>query len=185
MKVIVLSGKMRAGKSYIADHLIENYGYTRISLAAPLKQEVIDLGFTVKDVVEKDPWMRSLLIALGGARREKQPTYWIDRALAKMIQWTEQGRDLFVVDDCRFVNELEAFKDLKALNHEITFARVTRVGGPEPLDDPSETELDEYAGFDAYIDAESGDTDGLIVNALDRLNLKKMAGYKQLDLFKD
>lgn len=188
MKVIVLSGKMRAGKSYIADHLIENYGYTRISLAQPLKQEVLDLGFTTNDVLDKEPWMRQLLIALGQARRAKQPTYWIDRALASMIRHTDEGRDLFVVDDCRFINELEAFKDLKALHHQITFARVTRVGGPEPLNDPSETELDSYAGWDAHIDAASGDTDGLIKSALLELKLainRTHAEGIQLDLFND
>ena len=184
MKIVVLSGKMRAGKSYIANHLIENYGYTRISLAAPLKQEIRDLGFSETDIFDKPPWMRQLMIALGCARREVQPSYWIDRAMAAMIRHTDAGRDLFVVDDCRFSNELEAFKTLKELHHEVFFARVVRHGGPEPLDDPSETELDEYEGFDAYIVARSGDLANLIEYALVGLQLKK-AEPTQLDLFEE
>ena len=172
MKLIILSGKMRAGKSYIADYLINHYAYARVSLAEPLKQEVRDLGFSDEDVLNKSPWMRQLLIALGQARRAQEPTYWIDRAMAYIIDMSnDQGAGLFVCDDCRFENELEAFKLLKERGHEIVFARVERRGGPEPLDDPSETELDDYI-FDAYISADSGDTDALIEAALIALKFR-------------
>lgn len=184
MKLIVLSGKMRAGKSYIANYLANHYAYARVSLAEPLKQEVRDLGFSDEDVFNKPPWMRQLLIALGQARRAQEPTYWIDRAMAYMVHLMDQGVVSFVCDDCRFENELEAFKLLKEQGHEIVFARVERRGGPEPLDDSSETALDHYEGFDAYISADSGDTDALIEAALIALKFRKPPVI-QLDLFLD
>lgn len=183
MKIIVLSGKMRAGKSFIADHLINQYAYERISLAEPLKKDISDMGFTDNDIAEKPPWMRQLMIAYGQARRAVLPTYWIDRAFAQIIRRSERGINLFVCDDCRFENELEAFKNLKELGHEVVCARVSRIGGPEGLDDQSETELDKHAGWDARIQAMSGDTAGLIENAL--VELKFFRKYdEQLDLFR-
>lgn len=190
MKIIVLSGKMCSGKSTIADYLIENNGYHRISLAAPLKQEILDIGFPPDAVASKTDWMRKLLIAYGQARRAMNPTYWIDMAQAEMIRQTDAGIDLFVVDDCRFVNEVEAFKMLRNLGHEVTFARVERHAIkriPLAVNDPfasdtSESELDDFGGWDAVIRAEGGDINGLIDNALTQLKLKR-PGATQLDLF--
>jgi hypothetical protein len=38
MRIVGLAGNMGAGKTTVANWLVENYGYTKVSLATPLKQ---------------------------------------------------------------------------------------------------------------------------------------------------
>lgn len=164
---------MRSGKSTVAQMLIDDYGFERLSFAAPLKREVLLMGFPQQDIEDKPPYMRQLLIALGMARRAIHPSYWVD-ALHEHLQSRQLNQqELFVCDDCRFMNEIAYFKELSK-SHRVTFVRIERqYEEPQaaPLQDPSETALDRYDGFDHVITAASGDVPGLLEQVRGALGL--------------
>lgn len=171
MHLIVLSGKAHSGKSTVSKYLSKKYGYVRVSLAFSLKDDIFKMGFDGEDIVEKPPWMRQLMIAYGQARRAVNPNHWVDIALARISDGLHTGVDMFVCDDCRFVNEADIFTALRKEGHDVDLIRLDRIGGPSHLSDSSETELDDYEGFDATITAMSGDTAGLIERVVEHLKL--------------
>lgn len=174
MKIIVLSGKARSGKTTIADHLINNHGYLRASFAAELKRDILDMGFSKEDILCKPAWMRELMIAYGRARRAENPDCWIERLDSWMQFHEREAASLdnlkFVCDDCRFPNELAYFNGLSERGYVVTLIRVERVFNNQyDFDllnsiyqlDVSETALDQYTDWDYVIQAKSGEIDYL------------------------
>lgn len=177
MKVILISGKAEAGKTTTANMLkkfLEKRGK---------KVACIPYGQYVKDTAkliwnwdgQKDKKGRQLLQWWGtDVVRTQDPSFWVDSVirLAKVI---DKHVDYLIVDDCRFVNEIEAWRAVKyvaldagtdALTSrqrfpEILTIRVERPGHenaltPEQRMHPSETQLDNYI-FDATIVATNED----------------------------
>lgn len=98
---IAIAGRIGAGKTSIAQRL----GFQRMGFARALKQELSELlGIPVAEfesTVSKSKW-RVLMQAWGEARRRVDPYYWVNKLLDEL----DDGD--IVVDDVRFVNEMEA-----------------------------------------------------------------------------
>ena len=135
--IIGLTGLAGAGKSTVANHLVEKHGFERVSFAGPLKKmlrtlnpilsvtdneggdeygltragEIFELGWTenaVKEDPEMGPEYRRLMQVLGTeCIRAVDPDFWTKAARAML----EPGKD-YVFDDVRFPNEAEVVTEL-------------------------------------------------------------------------
>ena len=191
MKVILISGKAEAGGSTTANIIktfLEELGK---------KGACIPYGQYVKDTAKliwnwdgkKDKKGRELLQWWGtDIVRAQDPNFWVDSVvrLAKVI---DKYVDYLIVDDCRFINEIEAWRAIKyvaldsatdALANRQRFSdiitiRVERPGHenaltPEQRRHPSETELDDYI-FDITIKAidKAGLYDKIVWNVMPKI----------------
>lgn len=155
MRVIIgLYGKQGRGKSTIAkmlSNMLPNFIVN--PLALPVKQEYAELAGITLETVEsrkkQDPTIREGLQSLGRGKRAKNPRIWIDKCLAY------QGS--FIVDDIRYENEIEAFREAADVFYLI------RVESPRELvleqerinlsheDHITETQLDDHDSEDFVI----------------------------------
>ena len=129
MERIAICGVMASGKTHIAEVLVKEQGFTKFSLATGVKDLARDV-FLMKD---KD---RKLLQQIGMYMRKIQPKVWINLLMRRVAEhsnalkpeaheigarWMADGEAWvppnplhelrIVVDDCRFMNEVIAFKD--------------------------------------------------------------------------
>lgn len=150
---------MHTGKTTLADQLVERYGYTRCSFAAPLKALAAKVGL---------PLNRENLQNLGhGARELISPDVWVDAF------WNGCSNvPRIVVDDMRYPNEYESLVNADAIMVRLESSVETRWKRFQTSDkfDPSvsfeqwelaqhhstETALDEGYRWDVFVD-----TDGL------------------------
>lgn len=153
--IIGLSGYARSGKDTAADHLVEKYGFTRYSFAAPMKEAMYRLNpivssdsignFRYKDLVDvygldkaKDshPEIRRLLQVFGTevGRDMFGENFWVQLAL------NSAKEDLVVISDVRFKNEAEG---IKAAGGQVW--RINRHGIGPVTNHASEIDLDDYA----------------------------------------
>lgn len=133
MKLIAITGPIGAGKTTVAECLVNYYGFTSVKFAQPLKDMLRALGLTEKEL-EGDSKEQPCSL-LGG----KTPR-WAMQSLG-----TEWGRDLIdpnlwvnawinyakqynkvVVDDARFPNEYGLIRE-----HQGQIWRVNRENRPE------------------------------------------------------
>jgi len=150
---IALCGQISSGKSVVASHLVQNYGFEQHSFAHKLKTLCADLfGMEGKD--------RVLLQRLGAKLREVDNDVW----LLYLVNRMPIDRDI-VVSDVRYVNEYELLLDLGFLMLRMEVSRSSQLrrikalypGMPAyTLDDKSEHLLDRYK-FDYTI---LNETDG-------------------------
>ncbi|MDW9479045.1 hypothetical protein GOB57_10255 [Sinorhizobium meliloti] len=125
--LLLVHGLKESGKSTLADHLCEQYGYTRVKMAGPLKNMLRSLlrdggvdESLIERYVEGDlkevriPQMsgrtsRQLMQTLGDEwRRMQDEDFWINIAEGKVNQILEQGGRV-VIDDIRYLNEFCRF----------------------------------------------------------------------------
>lgn len=134
MIVIGLTGFAGAGKSTVANYLVEQHGFTRLSFAAPLKKmlrtldpivgrnnwganpsramrlsDLINAGYSENAIKESEfgPEYRRLLQVLGtDCVRAVDQDFWVKAAVAQMTD--PEGKHVF--DDVRFPNEAEVIK---------------------------------------------------------------------------
>jgi hypothetical protein len=120
-KIVAILGVAGSGKTLVARHLVEAYGFQRTRFAGPLKNMLkVGLGLTDEQVdgnAKMEP-----LEALGGAtprhlmqslghewgRRMIHPDLWA-------TAWKRSTQDLeglIVADDLRYPNEAQAVRDL-------------------------------------------------------------------------
>ena len=98
---IAICGKMCAGKSTLADMLINNYPsikFTKDSFAS----KIYELAYELFNMKEKD---RELLQTLGTKMREINPQVWVN-----YIEQKYKGNHNIIIDDARYPNELEMLK---------------------------------------------------------------------------
>lgn len=165
MVILGISGKRESGKTSLANFLEQDHGFTRVSLANPLKEMCRDLYNltdeqlygTEKEVPTKykrtdgSPLTaRDILIREGCLKRSIDPLFWCKK-LHDQIRFlaTDKTRSLFVIDDIRFLNEIKYLKGIGT-----KFVRLERrqsAIGKAALDDLSETELDTYDEWDAVL----------------------------------
>lgn len=111
MRNIYLCGKAGAGKTAACNYIISKYGMVNARVSAPM----YDLAYRYFGMKEKD---RKLLQVLGTdvARKMISSSIWIERLLEDLyiVEKTREIMDMpkinFIVDDCRFLNEHNAFK---------------------------------------------------------------------------
>ena len=164
MKIILISGKAEAGKTTTARYLKEKLE------AENYKVVIASYGQYVKDTAkmlwgwngQKDKTGRQLLQWWGtDVVRTQVPSFWVDSVI-RLACIVQEYVDYFIVDDCRFKNEIELWQnDLRTQcivkDWDLMTIRVNRPEHenaltPEQRQHPSETELDDYM-FDITINA--------------------------------
>lgn len=134
--IIGLTGMPRAGKDTVADFLVSNYGYTKVTLA----NGVYEIARDVFGMQEKD---RDLLIAIGCKMREIDADVWIKQVDKEINRLIDLGKRKFVISDVRFPNEYDWIYNnpsgLMVMVHASTEARSKRPGY-NAADDSKESE---------------------------------------------
>lgn len=120
-RIIALVGNAGAGKSTVADFLIEKYGYHRVKFAGPLKNMLRAIGLDDEEIEgsrKEEPCdllcgktPRHAMVTLGTewGRDMIGPEFWTGLWEEEVCAHLNSGLNV-VVDDCRFPNELEAVK---------------------------------------------------------------------------
>src|SRR5690625_2643738 len=180
IKRVALEGKMRAGKSLIAEHLVAEHGFHRLAFGDALKQyaDAIFPHFTenitapdeifggTRVIGKRKP--RALYQTFGQMMREIDPDIWLRHAADAVSVWESfRGVDGIVIDDLRQPNE-----EIWARDNGFTIIRVnanedTRLERARALGDSfeiedlrHETELhidDIEADFDIWNDGDSAE----------------------------
>lgn len=154
---IGLFGKMASGKSLVAQHLVDEYGFVELAFAARLKQICSEMfGF---DVAKKDERGRLILQQFAQHMREIDASVWVRYI---MQQIPPQGN--VVISDMRFPNEYwqltqMGFATVRMIMDRETQERMVAKSYPGLplvlLDDYSETALDDKP-FDYSINNSTG-----------------------------
>jgi len=154
MVKICLIGKAGAGKTTVLNYLVKTFGFTPLKIAAP----IYEIATKYFGMVGKD---RALLQKIGNSMRELvNQDIWINGLLDKSVDLVlnQKLRNL-VVDDCRFKNEFNKFKQDGWISialecpEEVRLSRMTERDGDtqkETLNDVSELEVDEILGLADY-----------------------------------
>lgn len=147
--IIGLGYKKGSGKDTVADFLVRNHGFTKLSFADPLKAAAREIfGFDQEQLYgskkeELDPFWkdtpRNVLQKVGTdcLRKGYRDDIWIKALLRKI----EPGKD-YVIPDVRFPNEAHAVKN--AGGH---LWRIDRATGPAVDTHESETAMDSFEGW--------------------------------------
>ena len=109
-KIIALTGKMGRGKTTALERIMAYGDWTYVKFAGPLykAQEAVyeSLGLPFEAGKLKD---RRLLQVLGTDwARERDKDFWVNQ-WKEIVQFTKGN---IITDDCRFLNESEAVRDL-------------------------------------------------------------------------
>lgn len=139
----------QSGKTTAARHLVNRYGFAKLSFAKPIKDAICAMldntfafGETYKDVVI--PWLgwtpRQLAQSLGTdwGRNMVDSELWIKIAMNRAGRLMADGRNV-VIDDLRFGNEWQA---IKAAGGVCVY--LSRKGHVVNVDHPSEGQLVGY-----------------------------------------
>lgn len=125
MKIIGITGLARSGKDTLAEYLVNDHGFIKLSFAAPIRAFVADITGLPVSAMEDGPEKEQPLDWLNGQtpRRLMQTvgTEWgremIDRDLwvkvvaQKIRQARQAGATGVVVSDVRFDNEAEFIRE--------------------------------------------------------------------------
>jgi hypothetical protein len=183
--IISLSGKKRSGKTTVANHLIAKHGFLEVSWAYPLK-EIIGkqlFGLTedhlygpaeIREEVIKEWGMspREILQVVGTDcfRKHICEDFWVRAGLKVVRKHLSEGNTDIVVSDSRFVNEVEAIKELDGHTIQVrkieknpankTFVNLDkkRAAIADTAKHTSETALDHYE-FDYILQSFAGEID--------------------------
>lgn len=147
--LILLSGKLKAGKDTVAKYLVEEYGFERFAFADKLKELAKD-HFNWNG--EKDQVGRDLLIAIGNAVRDLDQDAWVNYVKRKIAE-TYADKDFnIVISDTRYLNELNFGKDwfgkIIRISRDVNYTPNERFIIENSV---SETQLDNIE-FDYYLD---------------------------------
>lgn len=151
--LIGLTGYAQAGKDTVAEVLVNNFGYTRVAFADPIRDfcyeqnsiigSVAGEPIFLKTVVDRDGWdeakksdsVRRTLQNTGiAARNIFGADFWVHQAMKKITTLK------VVITDVRFKNEADL---IKANGGQIW--RVRRLGVSAVNSHVSETQMDDYA----------------------------------------
>ena len=161
---VAIVGEFASGKTTLANTLIENFGFRRVSFAGRLKEmaaAVYESGSVVDKAKEYEVWPldsedsfdisgREVLQQLGQSVKSMDRLFWV-RWLLNDIDAGKYGDGPFVTDDCRFVYEADALRDrgfvivrvmtplkTRMQRYELTYGRVPT---ETEMNHPSETEV--------------------------------------------
>jgi len=122
MRIIALSGKMRSGKTTLGA-LLEKHlrGCKRVSFGDEVRREVArGMGYDSNDwkfpfTTHEKSALRPVLQAWGhNMRKVRGERYWIDKLMTRILGETIYDDEaIWVIDDVRYLNELEAITDLE------------------------------------------------------------------------
>lgn len=175
--IIGLSGYAQVGKDTVANYLVENYGFVKVSFADPIREALYKLdpkirldelsGVSLANAVDHLGWeevkklspdARELLQRLGTevGREMFGKDFWVNQGLLRAKE-----HDNVVFADTRFMNEADA---IRANDGQVW--RITKPGQGPVNDHPSEVALDNYR-FDWYIPNYTGFND--LYNLIDQI----------------
>ncbi len=124
MKTLIgFTGRAGSGKSTAASVLVEQYGFTRMSFAQPLRKMLREIGLTEEDLTsgksEPVDWLdgktpRQLMQTLGTewGRGMIHTNVWVTIAERKIAQLRADGVPGIVIDDVRFDNDADMIRRL-------------------------------------------------------------------------
>lgn len=117
LKIILISGKARSGKDTMAKAL-QDYFHNQ-NQACEICHFADELKTIAKDVFgwngKKDDKGRQLLIDLGESARGYDEDFWVNHLKAKLVNQDT----IYIIPDCRYPNEIEAFKDYSPIIYRI------------------------------------------------------------------
>lgn len=164
--VLMLSGFAGFGKDECGKHLASSFGFTREAFADRLKDEVASTypglnreamdtsdgkaSSVLVDASIGTETLRSLLIRHGAWRRSQDANYWADLVVSRIsTAHTRLKHELrVVITDWRYPNEYERVRTwAHASGVCVVCWRIRRGSLPSPVDDSSEHQLDDFAGF--------------------------------------
>ena len=157
-EIITFSGKARHGKDssvQILKQLLEEQGKRVLAINYADYLKYLAKTYFGWDG-NKDEKGRTILQQLGTEKvRTKFPNYWVDTVVG-IVKAFESDFDYILIGDCRFLNEIDRWKEE---GYEIMSLHVERLNFDNGLTEkqknhPSETALDEYK-FSGYIKAEN------------------------------
>lgn len=164
--IIGLSGWARVGKDTVADILVKEHGFVKLSFATPMREalyrlnpriEVADMqgihlatavdGLGWENLKADSPDIRPLMQRLGTevGRQMFGENFWVDLAMKEA-----EKHENVVFADCRFKNEAEAIRNAGG-----SIWRIERPGYEAANDHISEHDLDDYA-FNAVMSNDRG-----------------------------
>lgn len=130
--LLALAGAAGSGKDSIADVLANEFGYTKLAFAEPLRSlallnpvyaNSLEINGGYENAKRTDPDVREYLIALGEGIRQFSPDYFVD-ALSIQLDSVTNGN--VVITDLRKENEYALLREWGFL-----FGHVTRPGMDE------------------------------------------------------
>jgi hypothetical protein len=154
LKIVGISGKVGAGKNWIATKALVPLGYVPLALANHFKVDaVVKGGAPILEVFGsyKSPETRHLLQQMGTelGRNVYGEDVWVRTLGAWVFTFAQNEIQKFVITDIRFPNEVKWVQDLGGKVLRITGRG--GAGGPAAFH-ISETALDGFDGFDGTID---------------------------------
>jgi len=169
---IAFVGKAGSGKTTLARALVKNFGFARLCFAKPLKEVFQHIVFWRP--LNKSVDRRFLQILGDGARSLVAKDVWIRWFEFALREHEEAGVENLVVDDCRYLNEVQFLRDNGFVIVRL-FGRGYGFKG-ELGEHPSETELDDWTA-DYQVDS-SGSVEQAWRQLVDLM--RKMEGGAEL-----
>ena len=128
MKLIGLVGRAGAGKTTVAEYLVEYYGFTRTAFGDPLKQMLLEAGMCSREELwgHKTERSRWLLQKIGTdiLRKQVDPKFWVRKTAENVHRLFDKGFRV-VIDDIRFPEEASM---VKAFLREGCLIKLERIG---------------------------------------------------------
>ena len=173
--VIGIGYKAQSGKDTIADFLVENTGYVKLSMSDPLKELVLDLSEDTKTLVSAvgwerakryGDWVRPELQHIGTTMKKHfGEDFWAEQMRDRIAAQHELGYDV-VIPDVRFLSEVAMIRSFSS--HFLIEAYRPDRPEIEGADHISETELDGFNAWDftlrntgSLLDLEAGTMEAL------------------------
>jgi hypothetical protein len=152
--IIGLSGWARSGKDTVANHLVDNFGFVKVSFAEPMREALVRLNPSIsinglhtelasavrlmgwENLKSESPDVRGLMQRFGTeiGREMFGENFWVDLALSSV----KPGANV-VIPDCRYPNEADAIKAAGGV-----VWRIDRKGVGPANEHDSERALDSY-----------------------------------------
>ncbi len=150
-KIIVISGKQYSGKDTLAALLLNDLtNFVRVGIGDAIKYEYAKKnGITFDEIAKNKHLYRSGLIELGNYGRSIDPDYWL-KSIVEM-------KENVIVPDVRVEHEVELFKSYGAysIRVEASYENRSKRAVITNADDPTETALDSFDGWDEVVDNNS------------------------------
>lgn len=177
--IVGISGKAKHGKDTLAGLLVTQFGFYRRGFADELKIQAMRalypemvVGMTeaqllsLADALKQNPDIRAFLQAFGQAKRVADPEYWVKRVFNhwESVRDTPNRRGFrkgLVIPDVRYYNEAQRVKREGGLLVRVFRPNFDNGLTQEARLHSSECELDDYDGFDVYIENDGTPADML------------------------
>ncbi|EDW75976.1 uncharacterized protein Dwil_GK15226 [Drosophila willistoni] len=187
MKIILISGKRKCGKDYIAERLQKRLtNCSRIvRISEPIKSEwarklQLDLSALLSDGPYKEKYRRDMIV-WSDEVRSRDYGYFCRAAMAEAMETTDHPISYIIVSDIRRKNDIKWFLEQYGPQMVQTLRLTSRIEVrkargwkfTQGIDDvTSECDLDDYQSFDHVVANDLQEDQQLIEHLLDILQLK-------------